>query len=616
MRFAFVPALLLVAIALPPPAASAAPSAAGCAEASQEKYSAFFDDALGDRLERDGVPGAVVSVVSGGRTVFTRGYGQADVERGVAFDPSRSLVRVASITKLFTWTTVMQQVEAGRLDLDTDVNGYLDFRLPDTYPQPITLRHLMNHTAGFEDRIVGTGARTAGDVPPLGRYLADAMPHRIRPPGVVSAYSNYGAALAGYVVSRVSGQPYDAYVRDRILVPLGMTRSTASEPVPAALAGDLARSYSDGEPVPFTFDRLGPDGSISATADDMARFMTAHLTGGGQILTPATTATMHKRSFAADPRLGGYAHGFMDRPVDGRPVLMHDGGWEGFLSGLVLVPTCGLGLFISTNATEGGDALAATVSAFLHRFASPPTTAARVDVPSPPTAPRTGFYKPTRRTESTLEKVLTLLGPARLRVDRDGTVQFKGGEWTDDGAGLYRRDDGRDHLVFRAGPDGRFYAATDGPTYELMPWVETLPVNLGVLAVFAVAALSALAVPVAAVWRRLRRRPSGTIDAWRAARGVTAGAALAGLAGLVAIAVTLAGDTSEFIYGVPPAFRLVLAVPVGALLAAAAGLFLTARGWRRAGVLARTHQVLLFAGIGALTWFLAQWNLLGWQFHP
>src|SRR5919108_2241644 len=261
-------AVLAGSLALPlagPAATPAWAAPAGCVAPTPAALAGFFDRALPGRLAHDRVPGAVVSVVSGDRTVFAKGYGKADAEHGVAFDPARSLVRIASITKLFTWTAVMQQVEAGRLDLNADVNTYLkDFKVPATYPRPVTLQTLMDHTSGFEDRVIGIAARGAAEVPPLGDFLAANMPARIRPPGEVTAYSNYGAALAGYIVSQVSGEPYDQYVRRHILEPLGMAHSTATEPVPGALAADLARSHDSGtnppKPVPFIFDRLTPDG--------------------------------------------------------------------------------------------------------------------------------------------------------------------------------------------------------------------------------------------------------------------------------------------------------------------------------------------------------------------
>jgi CubicO group peptidase (beta-lactamase class C family) len=614
----------LAALSVAAPAPAAADT--GCAAATPSALAGYFDATIPGRLGPDSVPGVVVSVVAGDTTAFARGYGLADVERKVPFDADRTLVRIGSVTKLFTWTAVLQQVEAGRLDLDADVNRYLSgWQIPATYTEPVTLRTLMNHTAGFEERIIGTAARTAADVPPLERFLAANLPARIRPPGEVSAYSNYGAALAGHIVARVSGEPYDVYIGRHLLDPLGMSRSTATEPVPAGLAADLAASYdsetSPARRIPFMYDVMTPDGSISATAADLARFMRAHLSGGGGLLQPATVARMHQRTFAADGRLNGYAHGFMDRTINGRRVLMHDGAWEGFLSALVLVPECDLGLFLSTNATGGISAVGDVVGAFVDRFAPAPEASVAA-VPATGRAgvtagsPLAGFYHPARHNESTVEKLVSLLGPARLTVAADGTVGFRGKRWTPVRDGLYRAADGSDRLVFLAGADGRRYVATDGATYQLMPAAQTPLVNLAVVLGFVVVALTALVVALVWLGRRLARRPVAVAPAWRVARGLGAGAAVLGLVFVVGLGAVLFGDTSEFLYGVPTSFRLLMVAPLVVLALAGASAVCTVAAWRGAGagVAARAHQVVVLAGLGALTWFLVQWNLIGWQF--
>jgi len=292
------------AVGLAPHPAQAAP--ADCATTTPATVAGYLDTAMPRLLSEHRVPGAVVSVVSSGQTVFAKGYGVADTARGTPFDASGTLVQVGSVTKLFTWTAVMQQVEAGRLDLHADVNRYLKgFQLPATFPEPVTLLDLMDHTAGFEDSTIGSYARTAADVPPLRDYLASHVPARIRPPGQISAYSNYGAGLAGYIVAQVSGEPYDEYVRRHLLDPLGMSRSTVSQPVPAALAGDLAQSYdSDADPpapIPLRYDNTPPDGALSTTAMDMANFMTAELDGGARQRS-AGAGTKHERPEAAQRR--------------------------------------------------------------------------------------------------------------------------------------------------------------------------------------------------------------------------------------------------------------------------------------------------------------------------
>lgn len=623
----------------PPAGPAGVPAAAsppGCAPVAADAVGAAFADLPG-LLERDGVPGGVLSVVADGRLVLAQGYGVADLEAGTPFDPDRSLVRIASVTKLLTATAVMQQVEAGRLDLDADVNRYLTtFRVPGGSAEPVTVRDLLDHTAGFEERGVGIGARAAADVPPLAQTLARAAPARIYPPGEVAAYSNYGAALAGHLVEQVSGETYAEYVRRHVLDPLGMTRSTAAEPVPAALAPDLARSYDSDvrppAPVPFTFDRLAPDGSVSATATDMARFALAHLGAGPRVLDPATTAQMHRRSFTADPRLPGSAHGFQERVLHGRRALVHDGSWEGFQSALVLVPECGVGMFVSVNATAG----AGTVGEVVERFARgvvPPGgvggaagaatgtdagagAAGRARGATPVDRPRPGFYTRTRHNESTVERLLVLLDQNRLRVADDGGLGFAGTTWTPRGDGLYRAADGT-ALVALDGASGRHYVATDGPDWVLLPAADTPPVNLAVLAASVLASLTAALAAGRGAWRLLRRRhaPGAVSRRWRAARSLTCAASLGGTAWLVTLAVVVLGDTSAFLYGVPVGFRVLLGAGVVVLGVALAGGALTVTAWRGsgAGLAARVHQVVLLGGLGALAWFLERWNLIGWQ---
>jgi CubicO group peptidase (beta-lactamase class C family) len=609
-------------------AAAAPPEAPPALDAAE--LASFFDSRLPRRLAEERVPGAVVSVVSGGRTVFAKGYGLADVERRTPFDPETSLVRIASISKLFTTTAVLQLVEQGRLSLDADVNRYLTrFKVPDTYEQPVTLRHLLTHTAGFEDRGIGIGARTAADVPPLADQLADHLPARIRPPGVASAYSNYGAALAGYVVSVVSGQPYDRYVEEHILRPLGMAHSTATEPVPANLLAGQARGYDDVGGAyrrrDFVFDRLAPDGSVSATANDMARFMSAHLAGGSlgdaRILEPATAELMQRRAFGADPRIDGWALGFKERTIGGHRVVMHDGSWESFQSAMLLVPEADVGLFVSTNSIGGIEAVVDLIDEFFEDVVPPAATAdtartvtgALDGVRSPD-----GFYALARRSHTTVEKLLTLTSELRLRVRDDGTVAFRGTTWEPIGPRLFRDVDGTERLAFVTDDDGEVrFVATDRTTFEPVSRQDSILLNLVVLLAFAVPALlTLLAAPVVAGVRRLRHRRWTASPRWRVARRLALGAAGTGLVFVVALALMLAGDTGAFLYGVPASVRLLFLLPLVAVGLALSAAVLTVTSWRGAsvGVLARSGQVVLLAGLVCLTWFLLQWNLLGWRF--
>src|SRR5215217_40897 len=209
---------------------------------------AFLDEELGSEMEKHHIAGAAVSVVKDGKLFFAKGYGDADLEKGIPVDPEQTVFRIGSVGKVFTWTAVMQLAEQGKLDLDEDINTYLDFRIPDTYPQPITLKDLMTHTSGFETRYFEVAALDADDQLPTREWLVSHMPARVRPPGEYAAYSNYGTSLAGYIVARVSGEPYEQYIQEHILNPLDMVHTTAQWPMPLNMRAhaSVGYKYEDG----------------------------------------------------------------------------------------------------------------------------------------------------------------------------------------------------------------------------------------------------------------------------------------------------------------------------------------------------------------------------------
>jgi CubicO group peptidase (beta-lactamase class C family) len=196
---------------------------------------AFVDGIMVANLRDKHVAGATVAVVKDGALLFAKGYGYADVAKRRPIDAERSLFRIGSTSKLFTWTAVMQLVEQGKLDLDADVNRYLDFKIPATFPQPITLRHIMTHTPGFEEDGRDLISDDSTKIPALGGWLATHIPGRVRPPGTFASYSNYATALAGYVVQRASVFQWDDYIEQHVLAPLGMTQTTTRQPLPARL---------------------------------------------------------------------------------------------------------------------------------------------------------------------------------------------------------------------------------------------------------------------------------------------------------------------------------------------------------------------------------------------
>ncbi len=283
-----------------------------------QQFEAFMDGVMASTLPTNHVPGAVVVVVKEGEVFFAKGYGVADVAEQTPVNPRTTLFRPGSVSKLFTWTAVMQLVESGQLSLDEDVNTYLDFKIPDTYTEPIKLRHLMTHTAGFEEKGNGLFKLDVNDVVSLEEYVKTSLPARVYSPGTIGAYSNYGTALSGYIVQRISGMPFETYIQKNILEPLSMDHATFQQPLPAELMPDMAGGYGyeKGKYVQGKFEYVvgTPAGALSASGLDMANFMIAHLQdgsfGNGQILSEATMRQMHSLVYTADERIDGMAYGF------------------------------------------------------------------------------------------------------------------------------------------------------------------------------------------------------------------------------------------------------------------------------------------------------------------
>ena len=224
----------------------------------------------------------------------------------------------------------MQLVEQGKIDLDRDVNDYIDYKIPDAFGKPITMKNMLTHTPGFEEQIKDLITfRT--DSPDLGQYLKTHIPARIFPPGTVPAYSNYGAALAGYIVERVSGQPFSQYIEEHIFKPLGMDHSTFAQPLPTELAPNMSNGYQLGSEKELKFEMVTPfpAGSLSSTAEDISRFMIANLQDGqfgdARILKPETAKLMHSRLFGLDPAANAMAYGFYEESRNGHRIIGHGG---------------------------------------------------------------------------------------------------------------------------------------------------------------------------------------------------------------------------------------------------------------------------------------------------
>jgi CubicO group peptidase (beta-lactamase class C family) len=452
-----------------PQQAGAADSAPAAHPLTHDDLEAYFDGFFPDALSRADIAGAVVVVVKDGHVLLEKGYGYSDVATRAPVDSARTLFRPGSISKLFTWTAVMQLVEEGRLNLDRDVNDYLDFKIPRAFGKPVTLRNLMTHTAGFEEHIKGLMV----DDPKLFHSLRDAVagttPARIYPPGEVSAYSNYGAALAGYIVQRVSGEPFASYIAHHILLPLKMTHSTFEQPLPAALARNMSKGYflPQNKPQTFEFISLSPAGALSASGDDIAHFMIAHLNGGSydgaSILKPGTAALMHRAAFSPAPPLPAMALGFYHEDRNGLSIIGHGGDSQVFHSDLHLILDRNVGLYVSLNSA-GREASPVSglrpflLQHFLDRyFPAPAVPAAKPFAVSPGDARKiAGAYELSRRSDTNFMSVSSLTLPIVVAAGRDGSIGFPGLEafgiapkWVEVAPYVWREEQGTHRFVAR-----------------------------------------------------------------------------------------------------------------------------------------------------------------------
>lgn len=407
---------------------------------------AFIDQMVTDQIKTSEVAGAVVTVVYDGKIYSNEGYGFKNIAANIPIDPDATLFHPGSVSKLFTWVALMQQIEAGTVDLDTDVNSYIDFEIPRNGFDPITVRDLLSHSPGMSD-ISGFIVDDPKKLMPYSEWIKAKVPRRVWEPGVETAYSNFGAALAGYIVERVSGEPFDEYTKKHIFAPLGMVATTFSEPLTGALAENMATGYKveDGAFIAKGPEYLGlvmPAGSAVSTGNDMARFMLAMLNGGAlddkRILKPESVRLLQSNSFANAPHLAGMAHGFLVERNATPRLVGHAGNTVDFHSDLVIAPELGFGYYISMSGGEGSSDARTVLTKAITGYMFPQKPTARWSGAAE-TAPM-GRYRSNRRDyakapNKDYDTLVTAKGPDSLEINVRGEKSI----WERIGPHLYEK---------------------------------------------------------------------------------------------------------------------------------------------------------------------------------
>jgi CubicO group peptidase (beta-lactamase class C family) len=492
-----------VAVLVHTSAARSAPAVAAPAAALERAdLETWLDGMVPYALKAGDMAGAVVVVVKDGHVLLQKGYGYADVSKKLAMDPEQTMVRIGSTSKLFTWTAVMQLVEQGKLDLDRNINDYLDFTIPNDFGKPVTLRDLMNHRGGFEEGLKDILWTNPQGVPSTEAYLKDHKRPMLFAPGEVPAYSNYGAALAGYIVERISKEPYERYIERHILAPLGMTHTSFDQPLPEHFAAAVSKGYrtASAPPGPYELIVTRPAGSGTTTAADMAHFMIAHLQDGhfgdAEILQVDTAKRMHSPSEQAPAGFATMAHGFFRELHNGRTVIGHGGDTIYFHNDFELLPAEGVGIDFTFNSRGRGEAVylarEALFNGFMDRYF--PDSAAPVDPPALPTALAdaqviAGRYESSRRIQHGFLSLFYVLQQTVITANADGTISVPG-EFTPEplvyreiGPQLWRRVGGSRELTLQTVSGVKTVVDGGDPTSVLqaVPLRRSSVLNLTVL---------------------------------------------------------------------------------------------------------------------------------------
>jgi CubicO group peptidase (beta-lactamase class C family) len=618
----------------PPPAPAAASPAPTTHRLESADLEAFFDGIIPLQLERNDIAGAVVFVLKDGQTLLQKGYGFADTDKKTPVDPTSTAFRLASISKTFTWISVMQLVEQHKLDLDADVNTYLDFQIHPAFDKPVTLRNLMTHTAGFEEVLRDLLFTDLKSKASLRDFLVANQPKRMFPPGTVSGYSNYGVGLGGYIVERASGQPFEQYVRDHIFTPLGMTHSGFEEPLPNSVTASEGYRSTEKKPVGFEIFIPSPAGGVSSSASDMSRYALALLNGGEleghQILQPETLAAMWTPQFRANDAMPPICMGFYETWRNGLRFIGHDGDLLAFHSRFLLEPRHKLALFLSYNSRGSESRVRGEIlRLFADRYF--PSTEAQTFVKLSPAEAKQyeGTFISTRRADST-KLALFNLGQSVGSVDNEGVLTIDTSKdprghtykWKPIAKDLFQQVGDQSKLFFIRDSSGRIVRAAGdfaGAQVERVSWYNKAKFVYCVLGgSLAIAALVVLAALIRFV-RNLVFRKRAKLQPQPGTRYLTAGPLFACSAwiavGAISFSIAKYFD-SDTVIGPTPSFDKYFVmqnlVTLLALLLSVWAIFSALVTWLRdLRLITKVKFSLVAIACAYLIFFALHYNLLG-----
>ena len=581
------------------------------------------------------VAGASFILMQGDSIRHINGYGLADIESNTPVYSPTSIFGIASISKTFVATAIMQLYENGQLELDQDINKYLNsFQIEYKFKGPITINHLLTHTAGFDVRNIGWVVRSEEDVMPLAKYLKNSMPPQIRPPGEVLTYSNHSYGLLGLIVEEVSGAPFDEYVKKMILEPLEMNTSDFKSSLEQR--NNYVSSYlqKNNQLIPYKLDfQLNyPAGSFSSTASDMGNYISMFLNNGNfkgsQILNSTTIDKMHQTAFKHYEKAeNGWLLGFTESHWKGVRLIRHGGDIQGFASELILIPDSNIGFFLSVNSSNLQNSRSRK---FIYEFINNLLLRLKKDnvieniktITSPeigsveePLETFTGVYRFTRYAQNTVDKLAVLIGiaPEIKIVLEDNKLKIL--EWNDvltpisdlTFASIYSNK----YLAFGRDVDEEIsYFFDDTSSYKKLKWYE--PVQFQIYWISSIVIIMSIFI-IANIFAKLfiQKTKSHLI------KRINFSIASLIIFSLSVLAFALIKtDPQEFLYGLPWIIKFVLLLPFLIILLEFIALYLLAKAIRYKEM---TNFDLVYQSfIAVVTLFFIPWlkyyNLIGFNY--
>ncbi len=558
------------------------------------------------------VTGTTYAIVRKDRILAINGIGLADIHADRPMDAEKTTFMLGSLSKLIVVTAVMQLVESGQLDLDEDIGSYVQgLEVPKA-----TLRHLLTHTAGLEEKTFDRLRLEEDRFMSLEAYLQKEMPTQIFPAGSLAAYSNHGMALAGLIVEQASGQAFEDYVVQNIFQPLEM--KSASFRLNQKSKSDLATPYliRNGKPVDTHLEYVQtiPASMLIGSARDMAHFMMAHLNGGffkhKSILREETMALLQKRHYSAHPDMDGRALGFFEKTFLGKKGLTHGNTRNGFISYIHLIPEDSLGIFVTING--GNQGFRTKVIYEFLKAIYPPATSESPNFMQPVDLKQyAGTYASTRRNATTIERIFH-----QVFLDRSITVTTRGDTALFvpnsvvkmEKPGLFSNLSGTVRISF-SNENGALTLHLPGRSdaYQVIPWYGQRAFTIFALGTPVMTFIVIALVRLIRLFNRKRATLYRVDHRWWAF-------CASGLLFLISFFGSMVLIAENIQYGIPVYFYLIFLLPICSILLFIAAVGLTVYQWKELKTIARwRYGYMTIVGLLFL-WQMYYWNFIGFEF--